>query len=143
VVDRDLPSPEKHSTKWLTRGLHMLLFNHMVESPRQSLPQLNMVFHALSDPTRRAILRDIADGEKTVGEIARPYPSSLAAVSKHIYVLEGSGLVTRRKQGSFQFVQINAAPLKEAQQWLSYYEQFWNEHLDQFQQHFKSKRKDR
>jgi len=76
------------------------------------------------------------EAEKTVGEIARPYRSSLAAISKHIHVLEGSGLVTRRKQGSFQFVRINPMPMKDAQQWLSYYEKFWNEHLGQFQQYF-------
>jgi len=92
--------------------------------------RLDGVFHALSDPTRRSILRDIAEKEKTVGEIARPYRSSLAAISKHIHVLEGSGLVTRRRQGSFQFVRITPMPLKEAQQWLSFYERFWNERLD-------------
>lgn len=102
---------------------------------------LDEVFHALSDGTRRSILRDIADGEKTVGEIARPYRSSLAAISKHIHVLEGSGLVARRKQGSFQFVRINPMPMKEAQRWLSYYEKFWNERLDQFEQYFKDKQK--
>src|SRR5580704_10760321 len=110
----------------------------MVKSLQPSTPsRLDGVFHALSDPTRRSILRDIAEQEKTVGAIARPYRSSLAAISKHIHVLEGSGLVTRRKQGSFQFVGINPLPMKEAQQWLSYYEKFWNERLDQFQQYFK------
>jgi DNA-binding transcriptional ArsR family regulator len=110
----------------------------MVKSLQPPMPsRLDGVFHALSDPTRRSILRDIAEEEKTVGEIARPYRSSLAAISKHIHVLEGSGLVTRRKQGSFQFVRTNPMPMKEAQQWLSYYEQFWNEHLDQFQHYFK------
>ena len=105
--------------------------------------RLDGVFHALSDPTRRSILRDIAEEEKTVGEIARPYRSSLAAISKHIHVLEGSGLVIRRKQGSFQFVRINPMPMKEAQQWLSYYEKFWNERLDQFQQYFKDRQLNR
>ena len=103
----------------------------MVKSQQPSVPsRLDGVFHALSDPTRRSILRDIAEEEKTVGEIARPYRSSLAAISKHIHVLEGSGLVTRRRQGSFQFVRIAPMPLKEAQQWLSFYERFWNERLD-------------
>jgi DNA-binding transcriptional ArsR family regulator len=103
-------------------------------------PLLDGVFHALSDPTRRAILRDIADEEKTVGEIARPYRSSLAAISKHIHVLEGSGLVSRRKRGSFQFVRLTPGPMKEAQRWLSYYEKFWNQRLDEFQQYFKDKK---
>ncbi len=114
----------------------------MVKSLQPPAPSaLDEVFHALSDPTRRSILRDIAQGEKTVGEIARPHRSSLAAISKHIHVLEGSGLVARRKQGSFQFVRINPQPMKQAQQWLSYYEKFWNEHLDQFEQYFHDKKK--
>jgi len=116
----------------------------MVKSSSPSLPsRLDGVFHALSDPTRRSILRNVADGEKTVGEIARPYRSSLAAISKHIHVLEGSGLVKRRKQGSFQFVRINPMPMKDAQQWLSYYEKFWTERLDQFDQYFKDKKKEK
>ena len=113
----------------------------MVKLLQPSMPaRLDGVFHALSDPTRRSILRDIAEEEKTVGEIARPYRSSLAAISKHIHVLEGSGLVTRRKQGSFQYVRINPMPMQEAQEWLSYYEKFWNKHLDQFQQYFNDKK---
>jgi len=116
----------------------------MVKSSEPTLPsRLDGVFHALSDPTRRSILRDIADAEKTVGEIARPYPSSLAAISKHIHVLEGSGLVKRRKQGSFQFVRINPMPMKIAQDWLSYYEKFWSERLDQFEEYFKHKKKEK
>jgi DNA-binding transcriptional ArsR family regulator len=103
--------------------------------------RLDRIFHALSDPTRRSILRSAAQEERTVGAIARPYRSSLAAISKHIRVLEDSGLVTRRKEGSFQFVRINPIPMKEAQEWLSYYERFWNERLDQFQQHFQDKPK--
>ena len=116
----------------------------MVKSLGPSAPsRLDGVFHALSDPTRRSILRDIAAAEKTVGEIARPYRSSLAAISKHIHVLEGSGLVKRRKQGSFQFVRITPMPMKDAQQWLSYYEKFWSERLDQFEQYFKHKKRRR
>src|SRR5271154_3838338 len=116
----------------------------MVKSLERPMPlRLDGVFHALSDPTRRSILRDIAEKEKTVGEIARPYRSSLAAISKHIHVLEGSGLVKRRKQGSFQFVKINPMPMKDAQQWLSYYEKFWSERLGQFEQYFKEKRRRR
>ena len=68
------------------------------------------------------------------------YPYSLAAISKHIHVLEGSGLVTRRKQGSFQFVKINPLPMQHAQRWLSHYEKFWSERLDEFQHYFKDKK---
>jgi DNA-binding transcriptional ArsR family regulator len=95
--------------------------------------RLDCVFHALSDATRRSILRNVATGEKTVGQIAKPYRISLAAISKHLKVLEGAQLIHREKKGSFQMVRINAAPMKEAEQWLAYYEKFWNEQLDALQ----------
>ncbi|HEX4807654.1 MAG TPA: metalloregulator ArsR/SmtB family transcription factor [Bryobacteraceae bacterium] len=95
--------------------------------------RLDSVFHALSDTTRRSILRHVATGEKTVGQIAAPYPVSLAAVSKHLKVLEGAKLIHREKKGSFQMVRINAAPMREAEQWLAYYEKFWSEGLDALQ----------
>jgi DNA-binding transcriptional ArsR family regulator len=95
--------------------------------------RLDCVFHALSDATRRSILRNVAAGEKTVGQIAQPYPVSLAAISKHLKVLEGAGLIHREKKGSFQVVRINAAPMKEAERWLAYYEKFWNNQLDALQ----------
>jgi DNA-binding transcriptional ArsR family regulator len=95
--------------------------------------RLDCVFHALSDTTRRSILRDVATGEKTVGQIAQPYPVSLAAISKHLKVLEGARLIHREKKGSFQMVRVNAAPMKEAERWLAYYEKFWNQQLDALQ----------
>lgn len=103
--------------------------------------RLNLVFQALSDTTRRSILREIATQEKTVGDIAEPYHISLAAVSKHLKVLERAGLVVREKRGSYQFVRINAKPIKEAQDWLAYYEQFWDVHLQQLQNHLAKGRK--
>lgn len=96
--------------------------------------QLDSVFHALADTTRRAILRDIAAREKTVSEIAKPYRMSLAAVSKHLKVLEGADLIERRKAGSFQYVRLNPKPLRTAEQWLTHYEKFWNRQLDALQQ---------
>jgi DNA-binding transcriptional ArsR family regulator len=92
--------------------------------------QLDSVFNALSDSTRRSILRDVAKGEKTVGQIARPYHMSLAAVSKHLKVLERARLIDREKQGSYQVVRLRAQAMKPAQNWLSYYEKFWNRQLD-------------
>jgi DNA-binding transcriptional ArsR family regulator len=93
-------------------------------------PALDSIFHALSDSTRRSILRSVAAGEQSVTEIARPYPMSLAAVSKHLKVLEKARLIRRERRGSFQIVRINAMPMMEAKQWLTYYERFWNERLD-------------
>jgi DNA-binding transcriptional ArsR family regulator len=95
--------------------------------------RLDRVFRALADPTRRSILREVAARERTVGQIAKPYRVSLAAISKHLKVLEKARLITREKRGSFQIVRINAAPMKEAERWLAYYERFWNERLDALQ----------
>ena len=104
-------------------------------------PQLDRVFHALADPTRRAILRIVAEDARTVGDLARPVRMSLAAVSKHVKVLEGADLVAREKRGSFQFVRTNARPMRQAQQWLSYYEKFWGDRLDRLDAAFREKKK--
>lgn len=103
--------------------------------------RLDSIFHALSDPTRRSILRAVSDGEKTVGEIAKPYRVSLAAVSKHLKVLESASLIHREKRGSFQIVRLNAQALRTAEEWLSYYEQFWNRRLDALQNYFEGEKK--
>jgi DNA-binding transcriptional ArsR family regulator len=95
---------------------------------------LDTIFHALSDSTRRAILQDVARRGKTVGEIAKPYRMSLAAVSKHLKVLESADLIAREKRGSFQIVRLNAAPLRSAEQWLAHYQKFWSRKLDALQQ---------
>jgi DNA-binding transcriptional ArsR family regulator len=95
--------------------------------------QLDSIFHALADSTRRAILHDVARKEKTVGEIARPYRMSLAAVSKHLKVLESADLIAREKRGSFHVVRLNAAPLRSAEQWLAHYQKFWTRQLNALQ----------
>jgi DNA-binding transcriptional ArsR family regulator len=105
-------------------------FNHMVKS---NVARLDAVFHALSDPTRRSILRDVAVKERSVGEVARPYRMSLAAVSKHLNVLESAELIARERRGSFQIVRLNAQNLRPAEQWLAWYEKFWNRQLDALQ----------
>lgn len=96
--------------------------------------QLDLLFHALGDSTRRAILRDVSKKEKTVSEIAKPHRMSLAAVSKHLKVLETARLIDRRKEGSFQIVRLNAKTLETAEQWISYYRQFWEQRLDALQE---------
>lgn len=109
----------------------------MVDSYPARAAALDRLFHALSDPTRRAILRLTASDAKSVGDLARPFRMSLAAVSKHLKVLERADLITRRKRGSFQYIRTNARPMRQAQQWLGYYEQFWNERLDQLEDSFR------
>ncbi len=98
-----------------------------------SATELDNIFHALSDTTRRSILRDLAKRERTVGEIAKPYDVSLAAVSKHLKVLERADLISREKRGSFQIVRLNPATLRSAERWLAYYEKFWTRRLDALQ----------
>ncbi len=95
--------------------------------------RLDSIFHALSDSTRRSILREVAVAPKTVGEVAKPYAMSLAAVSKHLKVLEEAELIARERRGSFQIVRLNAKSLRPAEEWLAFYEQFWNRQIDALQ----------
>ncbi|MFE4456052.1 ArsR/SmtB family transcription factor [Nocardia tengchongensis] len=95
-----------------------------------SSDQLDKVFHALADPTRRAMLRNLARRQCSVGELAAPFTISLAAASKHIKVLEQAGLVHRLVQGRTHICRLDARPLHESAQWIRYYEQFWTDSLD-------------
>ena len=108
---------------------------------KSSAKKLDRIFHALSDETRRAILIDVSRGESSVSELAKPYKMSLAAVSKHLNVLEAAGLIDRKKVGSFRMVSLRAESLKSANEWLSYYGQFWNEKLDALQAFVESRKK--
>ena len=103
-----------------------------------SVGSLDSVFHALSDATRRAILRDVSREARTVGQIAEPYNMSLAAVSKHLQVLERADLIRREKKGNFRMVQLNADSLRAAQEWLAYYETFWTGQLDALQNYLET-----
>jgi len=91
---------------------------------------LNAVFHALGDATRRQMLRNLAGGERTVSELAEPFAMSLAAASKHIKTLESAGLVHREVRGRTHVCRLEPAPLASANQWLRFYETFWNSRLD-------------
>lgn len=93
-------------------------------------PQLDTVFHALGDATRRAMLRQLAGGERTVSELAEPFSMSLAAASKHIKTLESAGLIRREVQGRTHMCRLEPGPLASATEWLTYYEQFWTSSLD-------------
>lgn len=97
-------------------------------------PELDSVFHALGDPTRRRMLRQLADGERTVSQLAEPFSISLAAASKHIKVLEHSGLIRREVRGRTHLCRLDAAPLAGAHEWLSFYERFWTDRLDRLAQ---------
>ena len=92
--------------------------------------QLDSVFHALGDSTRRQMLARLASGEHTVSQLAEPFAMSLAAASKHIKALEAAGLVRRDVQGRTHVCRLNAGPLANAHQWLAFYEIFWTNRLD-------------
>jgi DNA-binding transcriptional ArsR family regulator len=94
---------------------------------------LDAVFHALGDPTRRRMLGNLAQGERTVGQLAEPFHMSLAAASKHVKALESAGLIRREIRGRTHICRLEAAPLSAASQWLRFYEQFWNARLDRLE----------
>lgn len=96
----------------------------------QSPANLDGVFHALADPTRRAMLRTLTSGQRNIGELAAPFSMSFAAASKHVRVLERAGLVHRRIEGRSHICRIEPGPLRAADAWLRFYEGFWTEKLD-------------
>jgi DNA-binding transcriptional ArsR family regulator len=96
---------------------------------------LDLIFRALADPTRRSILRLLSEGERTVTELADRFKKmTLAAVSKHIQVLERARLIRRRRTGSFYHIRLDAEALKEAEAWVAYYQRFWTTQLDSLKQ---------
>jgi DNA-binding transcriptional ArsR family regulator len=96
----------------------------------EAVDRLSEVFSALADPTRRAILARLAEGEATVNELAEPFPISLQAVSKHLKVLERAGLITRGKEAQWRPCRLDAAPLREVADWIAFYERFWEQRYD-------------
>lgn len=109
-----------------------MIFNHMVERKTGGVtvqPGLDQVYGAIADPTRRAILGILAEGEINVGSLAERFPISLNGVSKHVKVLERAGLVERTVLGREHRLRLNAEPLREASAWLEHYRTFWDTRL--------------
>lgn len=100
----------------------------MVEHSQSA--ELDRIFSALADPTRRAILRALTRRPATINEIAKPFPVSLNAVSKHVMVLERAGLLRREIKGREHYCWIEPRPLREADEWLEHYRQFWEQRMD-------------
>ena len=92
--------------------------------------QLDTVFHALGDATRRRMLRELSTGAQTVSQLAKPFAMSLAAASKHIRALENAGLIEREVRGRTHVCRLQARPLSEAADFIGYYERFWTTRLD-------------
>jgi len=95
--------------------------------------QLTRTFHALADPTRRAILGRLTEGEASVGELAEPFRISAQAVSKHLKVLEQAGLITRGRTAQLRPARLHAVPLKDAADWLERYRRFWEGGFERMQ----------
>lgn len=107
--------------------------------------RLTATFHALADPTRRAILARLASGETSVTELAAPFSMSMPAVSKHLKVLERAGLVARGKEAQWRPCRLEVAPLREADEWIEQYRRMWEERfdrLDAYLQELQAKEKD-
>src|SRR4051812_6903612 len=102
-----------------------------------AVDQLSNTFAALADPTRRAILARLADGEATVNELAQPFPMSLQAVSKHLKVLERAGLVTRGRTAQLRPSRLRGEPMKDAVDWLERYRQLWEGSFDGLDEHLR------
>lgn len=102
-----------------------------------AVDQLSSTFAALADPTRRAILARLANGEATVNQLAEPFPITLQAISKHLKVLERAGLITRGRTAQWRPCRLEARPLGDAAQWIERYRQFWEGSFDRLDQHLR------
>jgi DNA-binding transcriptional ArsR family regulator len=105
--------------------------------------QLTRTFTALADPTRRAILTRLAEGDATVNELAEPFPMSVQAVSKHLKVLERAGLITRGRSAQLRPSRLHGAPMREAVEWMQRYRRFWDEGFDRLDERLQATEKGR
>jgi DNA-binding transcriptional ArsR family regulator len=99
--------------------------------------RLSTTFAALSDPTRRAILARLIQGEITVNELAEPFDMSLPAISRHLKVLERAGLISRGREAQWRPCRLDAAPMRDAVDWLERYRRFWEQSLDRLEDYLK------
>jgi DNA-binding transcriptional ArsR family regulator len=104
---------------------------------------LTATFAALADPTRRAILARLADGDATVTELAKPFPVSLPAISRHLKVLERAGLISRNRTAQWRPSSIRAEPLREATAWMDTYREIWESRMDRLDDHLRDIQKGR
>jgi DNA-binding transcriptional ArsR family regulator len=104
---------------------------------KYSSRMLDRTFAALADPTRRRLLKHLARGDQCVTRLARPCAMSLPAVSKHLRVLENAGLIRRRRRGRVHQLNLQAAPMKQASQWIEDYRRFWEQSFDRLDEYLK------
>jgi len=108
----------------------------------QPNPQLDAVFFALSDSTRRGILAQLANGSASIGELARPYSISKPAVTKHMKILEGAGLIRREVRGRTHTCTLSTSGLKTAEDWIHFHRKFWESRFDALEQLLKEQHKE-
>jgi DNA-binding transcriptional ArsR family regulator len=104
---------------------------------------LSSVFGALADPTRRAILAQLTEGDRSVMELSAPFPVSQPAISRHLKVLEGAGLISRSRRATVRLSHLEAEPLREATEWLARYQAYWDESYDRLDALLASLQRDR
>jgi len=107
------------------------------------MDRLTVVMAAVSHPTRRAIIERLARGPARFVDIARQFDTTLNSVTKHLKLLERAGLIERRRQGREVLISLRGGPLRAVAGWVDVYERYWSEHLDEFDQHFTSRRTSR
>ena len=113
----------------------MVTYCRMIHSREQELDE---TFFALSDPTRRAILERLSDGQATVSELSEPFEVSQPAISKHLRVLEKAGLLEQTKEGRTRICRLKAEPLEEVNQYIDRYRKFWEKQLDNLAEYLES-----
>ena len=106
------------------------------------MDRLSEVFSALADPTRRAILARLAEGEATVNQLAEPFPISLQAISKHLKVLERAGLITRGKEAQWRPCRLDPGPLRDVADWVTVYQRLWERRYDQLDEYLQRLQRD-
>ncbi len=119
------------------------LAKHYTVGCNVHMDHLTNILTAISHPTRRAIIGQLANGPARFLDVAKPFDTALNAVTKHLKLLERAGLIERKKKGREVFISFRGEPLREVAGWVHEYERFWNLHLDQFEKYFRHKRKEK
>ena len=104
------------------------------------MDQLSAVLTAISHPSRRAIIDNLAQGPKRFTDVAEPFDLALNSITKHLKLLDRAGLIEREKQGREVFISLRPEPLHLVSKWVHDYERFWNERIDEFEQHYRNKK---
>ena len=139
VSQKGRPSPEAAAGGTFASGRKRLAQHYTIWC-NVWMDHLSDILTAISHPTRRAIIEQLANGPARFLDVAKPFDTALNAVTKHLKLLERAGLIERRKQGREVFISFRGEPLREVAGWVNEYERFWNERLDQFERYFEDKK---